>query len=319
MAANAPEISIIMPTYREEPNLRPLLERIAATLEGEHPARLNSGVEHSAHPNSGGGHLARLDSPTPLPAQTNTLRSADAPADSQREPSAPSPGYEVILSDDNSQDGTEQTAAELARQYPVRLIVRTGMRDLSLAVLDGLRQARGRYLVVMDADLSHPPEQIPAMLAALDTPPTDFVIGSRYVPGGRTEDWGGHRRLNSYVATLLARPLTGRINDPMAGFFALRRETFERAKDLKPIGYKIGLELICRCDCRHVVEIPITFQNRVRGKSKLNFEQQARYLVHLDRLYRDYRRGWGTVVRPVLWGMLGATRVLQAGRNALRH
>lgn len=290
MADNTPLVSIVVPTYREEANLRPLMERIASALGGERLALGVSECGRSAHP-----------------GRTGSAPEQDTDA------------YEVIIADDDSRDGTEQTAAELAKQYPLKLIVRTGQRDLSLAVLDGLKAARGDYLVVMDADLSHPPEQIPAMLAALDTPPTDFVIGSRYVPGGRTEDWGGQRRLNSYVATLLARPLTGRINDPMAGFFALRRETFERARDLKPIGYKIGLELICRCRCRHVAEIPITFHNRVRGESKLNFEQQARYLVHLDRLYRDYHRGWGAAVRPVLWGMLGATRVLQKLQNATRR
>lgn len=263
-----PDISIIVPTYREEANLRPLVERIASAMQ------------------------AAATPPRP---------------------------YEVLIADDNSQDGTEQTAADLARRYPVKLIVRTGMRDLSLAVMDGLRQARGQYLVVMDADLSHPPEQIPAMLALLDQPPTEFVIGSRYVSGGQTQDWGGGRRLNSYIATILAKPLTSGISDPMSGFFALRRETFEHGKNFNPIGYKIGLELIRRCECRHVVEVPITFQNRVRGQSKLNFEQQARYLLHLDRLYRDYRRGWGLVVRPVLWVMLAATRLLQAGRDITRR
>lgn len=257
-----PDISIIVPTYREEANLRPLVERVAAVMERS---------------------------------------------------------YELLIVDDDSRDGTDATAAELAQTHPLELIVRTERRDLSLAVLEGLYRARGQYLVVMDADLSHPPEQIPAMLAALDQPPTDFVIGSRYVAGGQTHDWGGSRRLNSYVATLLARPLTGRIGDPMAGFFALRRETFARGRNFNPIGYKIGLELIRRCDCRCVVEVPITFHNRVRGQSKLNFEQQARYLIHLDRLYRDYRRGWGVVVRPVLWSMLGATRVFQAGRNLTKR
>lgn len=258
MQDRAPEISIIVPTYREEANLRPLLERIASVMEP----------------------LGRA--------------------------------YEVIISDDDSRDGTEQVVAELARRYPVELIVRTTQRDLSLAVLDGLRRARGQWLVTMDADLSHPPEQVPDMVTALANPPTDFVIGSRYVPGGSTEDWGGHRRLNSYAATLLARPLTGRIRDPMAGFFALRRETFERARGLNPIGYKIGLELMCRCECQHVVEIPITFQNRVRGHSKLNFDQQARYLVHLDRLYRDYRRRWGLILRPMIHVLLGLIRIARA-------
>jgi hypothetical protein len=70
----------------------------------------------------------------------------------------------------------------------------------------------------------------------------------------------------------------------MSGFVALRRETFERATGLNPIGYKIGLELICRCRCEHVVELPILFENRKLGQSKLNIEQQIRYLTHLSLL-----------------------------------
>ena len=103
----------------------------------------------------------------------------------------------------------------------------------------------------MDADLSHPPEVLPAMLAKLDGG-ADFVLGSRYVSGGTTShDWGFLRWLNSRVATLLARPLTS-VRDPMSGFFALRRSTFELGKDFNPVGYKIGLELIVKCGCERV-------------------------------------------------------------------
>lgn len=213
--------------------------------------------------------------------------------------------HEILVVDDDSRDGIDAVVSLLADSCGARLISRTENRDLSLAVLEGLRAARGESLVVMDADGSHPPECIADLLAALNSPSVDFTLGSRFVSGGATRDWGGDRRLNSYVATLLARPLARGISDPMAGFFALRRETFERATDLNPIGYKIGLELICRCRCRQVAEIPIVFQNRVRGQSKLNVKQQIRYLIHLDRLYRDFARGWGLLVRPVLWLMLG--------------
>lgn len=80
----------------------------------------------------------------------------------------------------------------------------------------------------MDADLSHPPESLPQLVAALDDPAAEFVIGSRYVPGGSTEEgWGLFRWINSKVATLLARPFT-RARDPMAGFFALPRSIFQR-------------------------------------------------------------------------------------------
>lgn len=227
--------------------------------------------------------------------------------------------YEVLILDDRSDDETPEVVAAESTRMPVRLIIREGPRDLSLAVVEGLRQARGQTLLVMDADLSHPPERIPDLLTALNRPGADFVIGSRFTSGGRTEDWGGHRRLNSYVATLLCRPLTGQVRDPMAGFFALRRETFERANKLAPIGYKIGLELICRCRCQGIAEVPIVFHNRVHGQSKLNLDQQSRYLRHLDRLYRDCRPGWAIIMRPILWSMLASLWLVRQPGRLLHH
>lgn len=223
--------------------------------------------------------------------------------------------YEVLIMDDRSEDGTDQVVQEQAALCPVELVVRDGFRDLSLAVLDGLKRARGNVLLVMDADLSHPPEQIPDLLATLETPGVDFVIGSRFVAGGQTQAWGGHRWLNSYIATLLCRPLARGARDPMSGFFALRRNTYRQAKGFDPIGYKIGLELICRCRCSTIREIPIIFHNRVEGESKLNLRQQSRYLIHLNRLYRDCRPGWGLLFRPVIGLMLA---LIQAARLAGR-
>jgi dolichol-phosphate mannosyltransferase len=191
---------------------------------------------------------------------------------------------ELLVIDDDSQDGTE--ALMQSRPEPwVRLIVRKRHRGLSQAVLEGLREAKGDILVVMDADLSHPPEVIPTMLAAIKEG-ADFVVGSRYIEGGTTADsWGLFRFINSRVATYLARPLT-RISDPMSGLFALPRHVFERAENPSPVGYKIGLELLVRCRCEHVAEVPIHFANRLRGTSKLTLTQQLLYLKHLARLYR---------------------------------
>src|SRR5690349_8134219 len=139
---------------------------------------------------------------------------------------------ELLIVDDDSQDGTEALIA--ARPEPwVSLIVRKQDRGLSQAVLAGLRAARGDLLVVMDADLSHPPEAIVEMQKAIATG-ADFVIGSRYIEGGTTaDDWGLLRFINSRVATALARPLTS-ISDPMSGFFALPRRVFEAARDPSP-------------------------------------------------------------------------------------
>jgi dolichol-phosphate mannosyltransferase len=112
-----------------------------------------------------------------------------------------------------------------------------------------------------------------------------MVLGSRYVPGGSTDDdWGAFRWLNSRVATLLARPLT-KVHDPMSGFFALRRADLARAQELNPVGYKIALELIVKCGLENVGEIPIAFTDRIHGESKLSLREQLKYIQHLRRLY----------------------------------
>jgi dolichol-phosphate mannosyltransferase len=194
--------------------------------------------------------------------------------------------YEVLIVDDNSRDNTPQVCAELSKQYPLRLLVRTQPQNgLSGAVLHGMALARGSIFIVMDADLQHPPEQAPALVAELERG-AEFVIGSRYAAGGSTEGgWGFLRKLNSQAATLLARPFSGRTSDPMSGFFALRREIYLRGQRLTPLGYKVGLELMCKCRVRDVREVPIQFANRTRGESKLTLAQQFKYLEHLSRLY----------------------------------
>lgn len=190
---------------------------------------------------------------------------------------------ELFFMDDDSQDGSVEVVGACGHDW-VRIIVRTSDRGLSQAVIEGFHAARYPVLVCMDCDLSHPPEIIPQMLLALSTG-QQFVIGSRYVPGGSTDDdWGLFRYMNSLVATLLARPLTS-ARDPMSGFFALRRSYFEQARNLNPVGYKIGLELITKCGFENVAEIPIHFTDRIHGESKLSFKEQLKYLAHIRRLY----------------------------------
>lgn len=190
----------------------------------------------------------------------------------------------VLIMDDDSQDGTEQWVAEHAPEW-TELVVRTTDRGLSAAVVDGIRRATGEYVVVMDADLSHPPERIVDLIEPLEHG-TEFVVGSRYVEGASTdENWGLFRWINSQAATMLAWPLT-EVRDPMSGFFAFRRELFDRAGPINPIGYKIGLELMVKCNVTRVAEVPIHFSDRMLGESKLNFNEQVKYLRHLGRLYR---------------------------------
>lgn len=193
--------------------------------------------------------------------------------------------WELLLVDDDSRDGSEEIAADLARRLPVRFFLRRdGPRDLSLAVLEGLRRARYDRSVVMDADLSHPPERIPDLLTALDRGPFDLVVGSRYAPGSAIDPtWSRRRHLLSRLATLLARPLA-RCSDPLAGFFAADRRALPELDPQQPLGYKIGLELMVRGRLR-VGEIPIAFSDRNRGSSKMTWRQQVAYLSQLRRLY----------------------------------
>ncbi|MCG3178847.1 MAG: Undecaprenyl-phosphate 4-deoxy-4-formamido-L-arabinose transferase [Phycisphaerae bacterium] len=192
---------------------------------------------------------------------------------------------ELILVDDDSGDGIERVVEASPHSELIRLIVRRGERGLSSAVLRGLAEARGRWLVVMDADLSHPPEMVPELVGPLRDGQADMVVGSRYAEGGSLDSqWSWWRRANSRMATRLARPFAP-VSDPMSGFFALERATVDQAAFLNPIGYKIGLELLVKCRCRRVREVPIHFTDRQRGQSKFGTAEQFRYLEHLSRLY----------------------------------
>ena len=195
--------------------------------------------------------------------------------------------YELLIVDDNSRDNTPAVCRELAVKYPLRLIVRERPKDgLSGAVLHGMAEARGDVLAVMDADLQHPPEALPSLIALLENDEADFVIGSRYAVGGSIEGgWSAYRRLNSQIATVLARPFAGKVADPMSGFFAMKRVSYEQAARLTPLGYKIALELLCKARVKRVREVPIHFGQRTAGESKLSFKEQFRYLEHLSRLY----------------------------------
>lgn len=211
---------------------------------------------------------------------------------------------ELIIMDDDSRDGTEELIAGLGEDW-IRLFTRTTERGLSSAVCDGLKHARGDVIVVMDADLSHPPESIPELVGAL-TAGHDFALGSRYVRGGSTDgNWGALRRLNSKIATLLAMPFTG-AKDPMSGFFAIRRSAYEQAANcLNPIGYKIGLELIVKCECEKVKEIPFHFADRKAGESKLTLAEQARYIRHIRRLFIYKYGAWSHLAQFLTVGGLG--------------
>jgi dolichol-phosphate mannosyltransferase len=195
------------------------------------------------------------------------------------------PCWELIIVDDDSGDGIIEVCDKLHKNgEPVKLVVRKNEKGLATAVLRGFCQACAPVFIVMDADLSHPPAAIPVFYKKI-LDGADFVIGSRYIPGGGTDDkWTLFRFINSKIATWLAKPLVS-VTDPMSGFFAIPREFLESCNNLSPVGYKIGLELIVKGNPINLKEVPIYFRTRVRGKSKLSIRQQFLYLCHLRRLY----------------------------------
>ena len=196
---------------------------------------------------------------------------------------------EVVIVDDNSPDGTGARAEELSKTKNVKVIHRAGKLGLSSAVLEGFAAASNPVLVVMDADLSHPPEKIPELVSKLESGEADVAVGSRYIKGGSVENWPFTRRMISKGATLLARWLT-KVKDPMSGFFALKRSVIEGAK-LDPVGYKIMLEILVKGKVGKVVEVPIHFANRKAGKSKLGSGEYFRYIDHVLLLY-EYKKPW---------------------------
>lgn len=197
--------------------------------------------------------------------------------------------FEVLLIDDNSQDGITSVVTHLAQIYPwLKLIVRTEKRDLSQSVICGFQNAKYPLLVTMDADLSHPPESIPQMLVLLSDYETDIVIGSRYIPGGSSDiHWPLLRKITSRAGAMLARMLLPAMaKDPLSGFLAFRKHLFLSGEPLEPIGWKIGLELMIKCNCKTIKEIPIHFTQRSQGKSKLNMKISLDYLRHILKLMR---------------------------------
>jgi dolichol-phosphate mannosyltransferase len=193
--------------------------------------------------------------------------------------------YEILFIDDDSQDGSEEICARLSETDPVRIVVRKGERGLATAVIHGIEISAGDIVVVMDADLSHPASAIPEMVERLQTGQSDFVLGSRYVEGGTIhDDWSLFRKLNSIIPSLLARPLC-HLEDPMSGFFAIRRSDMPESSLLSPIGYKIALEIFVKGKFQQASEVPIHFADRQYGESKLSLKEQLNFLRHLVRLY----------------------------------
>ncbi|MDP8297434.1 MAG: polyprenol monophosphomannose synthase [Candidatus Orphnella occulta] len=192
--------------------------------------------------------------------------------------------YEIVIVDDSSEDGIEALVSMLSKELPIRIKIRRAERDLSASVIDGFKIAIGDILVVMDADLSHPPDKLPELIIPIIEGKCDISIGSRFIKGADIEGFGFFRKANAIVSKALARPFV-RASDPMSGFFAFRADIIANYDILKPIGFKIGLEILVKSGTERIVEIPIIFGKRYAGKGKLSINQQFKYLQHLFRLF----------------------------------
>ena len=190
------------------------------------------------------------------------------------------PDIHVLVVDDNSPDGTGQLVAEWAEtpQYEGRLFLlrRAGKLGLGTAYIAGFRWALARSyrrILEMDADFSHNPRYLPELLAAAEE--ADLVLGSRYVPGGGVKNWGFWRRFLSRGGSLYARVLLGLpYQDLTGGFKCFRREVLETL-DLGAVrsnGYSFQIELTYRAHCKgfKIKEVPIVFEDREVGKSKMS-------------------------------------------------
>jgi dolichol-phosphate mannosyltransferase len=194
---------------------------------------------------------------------------------------------EVIFVDDSTDD-TPAVITEAAGRSRLTVSVHHRERPeggLGGAVALGLRQASAPWIVVMDADLQHPPTLVSDLVMAGEWAEADLVVATRYARGGsRAGLDGGFRKFASGGSTALAKTMFPRrlrdVSDPMSGFFAVRATSLD-ADVLRPLGYKILLELIVRCQLSKVTEVPYQFQDRFAGESKANFGEGLRFLRHL--------------------------------------
>jgi dolichol-phosphate mannosyltransferase len=209
-------------------------------------------------------------------------------------------GWQLLVVDDASPDGTGQLADRLAReQAGVEVLHRPGKQGLGQAYLAGFRQALAggaNLVIVMDADSSHDPAHLPAMIAAARE--SDLVLGSRYVPGGEIIDWPPVRRLLSRCGSIYARAILGvKVNDLTSGFRCIRREVLEAVEPstLRAQGYVFNIELTYRALLAGftVAEVPIRFRDRRAGDSKMSLPIAFEALMLVPRLRRETRE-WRT-------------------------
>jgi len=200
--------------------------------------------------------------------------------------SGSSVGWEILVVDDDSSDGTPNVVKRFAEFEPrVRLLVRTGQRGLAGAITYGWAHTDADLLGVIDADLQHPPELLPTLITKV-ADGCDIAIASRYVQPHSIDGWNPLRAAISRASLLASKPVQNpalAVKDPMSGYFVLRRKCISGV-DFQPTGFKLLLEILARGHVGSVMEVPFKFAPRRQGKSKANLMTAVHYLSLLWRL-----------------------------------
>lgn len=205
--------------------------------------------------------------------------------------------HEILFVDDSTDDTPEVIAGISETKPHVRVKHRTEEKGLATAVILGFQLAEGDYLAVMDADLQHPPKILRPMYAALESG-ADFCIPSRFIPGGDDGGLNLYRKFVSGTARYIGKillPSLRKITDPTSGLFMFRKEAIANA-DLRPVGWKIMVEVLAMADYHTVVEIPYAFQQRTSGESKLSSKVTLQYIQQVFGLMKRGKKQRGLIV-----------------------
>jgi dolichol-phosphate mannosyltransferase len=199
----------------------------------------------------------------------------------------PAGDAEIVFVDDSTDD-TPDVIRAAAATCPIPITVHhreNAVGGLGGAVVEGMRLASGAWIVVMDADLQHPPEVVPDLVAAGLRDGADLVVGTRYRGGGKRDGLSdSYRRIvsggSTFATKVIFRNSLLQVSDPMSGLFAVRASSLQ-VEQLRPLGYKILLELAVRNRPGRIVEVPYAFQQRHAGESKSTMAEGVRFLKHL--------------------------------------
>jgi dolichol-phosphate mannosyltransferase len=258
-------LSIIIPTYNESKNILDLLVRLRNVMSNSITLTPEIIVVDDNSPDHTGNIVESYSE--------NNIELKD---------------LDRLETDSHESQGGRFDHNSQTRGCSIKVVRRSQKSGLVSAILEGIKSSTGQYILVMDADLSHSPEVIPKMISELEKPEVDIVVASRYALGGSIIGWPTKRRLLSKGAVKIAKyglPIRKEVQDPMSGFFAMKRHIIENIT-IDSAGYKILLEILVKASEARVKEVPYTFKDRKAGQSKLDQHVILEYIRAVYSLYR---------------------------------